>query len=133
VLLPKIQEAVKETSGQKHHVAGDTERILFIEDEELLLDWGQSVLKKLGYDVTALSDPQQALVTFSLHPMRFDCIVTDHAMPHISSAQLTAKFLKIKKDIPIILCTWQAEKFHQSTSTNINFGFIHPIYHEFSV
>ena len=109
VFLPKVQaEALKEeTDGVQ--IAGGTERILFIDDEEMLTAWGQATLKRLGYAATAVTDSKEALNIFSSDPSRFDLIITDHTMPGITGVQIAREFLKIRPDIPIIICTGHSE------------------------
>ena len=54
VFLPKVQaEALKEETDRTQ-ISRGTERILFIDDEEMLVEWGRATLERLGYKVTAL-------------------------------------------------------------------------------
>ncbi|OPY65870.1 MAG: Transcriptional regulatory protein QseF [Syntrophorhabdaceae bacterium PtaU1.Bin034] len=46
-----------------------------------------------------------ALREFSRDPARFDLVITDHAMPHMSGLTLTRRLLDVRPDIPVILCT----------------------------
>ncbi len=109
VFLPKIQaEALKEQSGTAQASTG-AERILFIDDEELIVEWGQATLERLGYTVTAVTDSKEALTIFSADPSRFDLIITDHTMPGITGLQFSKELLKTRPNIPIILCTGHSE------------------------
>ncbi|HEX2965020.1 MAG TPA: PAS domain-containing protein [Syntrophorhabdaceae bacterium] len=119
VLLPKAGCATEQKPTEKQDIEGGTERVLYIEDEELLLEWGRSVFQRLGYKVTACADPQDALREFSLDPMSFDCIVTDYAMPSMSGAQLAVKLLEIRRDVPIILCTGHADNLSSKEAHEI--------------
>jgi len=38
-------------------------------------------------------------------PYDFDLVVTDQTMPHLTGTDLAAELVKVKPDIPIILCT----------------------------
>ena len=61
VFLPKVQdEALKEETNAVQ-VSGGTERILFIDDEEMLTEWGHATLERLGYTVTAVNNSKEAL------------------------------------------------------------------------
>ena len=109
VFLPKVQaEALKE-EAHTAQISGGTERILFIDDEEMLVEWGQATLERLGYTVTAVTDSKEALNTFSSDPSRFDLVITDHTMPGMTGVQIARELLKIRPDIPIILCTGHSE------------------------
>ena len=67
--------------------------------------WGQGTLERLGYRVTATTDPAEALKMFASEPSRFDLVITDQAMPSMSGMLLANKLLKIQPELPIILCT----------------------------
>ncbi len=95
--LPKI-EAVKTIPIGK-------ERILFIDDEELLTEMGKDMLERLGYHVTIVNSSLAALETFQKDPAQFDVVITDQTMPGMTGADLARRMLQIRPDIPIILCT----------------------------
>ncbi len=48
-------------------------------------------------------------MTFSADPAQFDLVVADQTMPGLTGMQLARKLLKIRSDIPIILCTGHSE------------------------
>ena len=86
------------------HEAWD-EHILFIDDEDTLIEIGVEQLKKLGYRITAFSESQLALNAFKARPMDFDLVISDIKMPVLSGIELAEEFLKIRQNIPMILCT----------------------------
>jgi PAS domain S-box-containing protein len=86
-----------------------TEHILIIDDEELLVEWGQASLERLGYSVTALTDSMEALKLFSVDPSRFDLVITDQTMPNLTGLHLARKLMAIRTNIPIILCTGHSD------------------------
>jgi CheY-like chemotaxis protein/anti-sigma regulatory factor (Ser/Thr protein kinase) len=105
LLFPKI-----ETSGSNEHLSttaipGGKERILFVDDEEMLVHLGQRVLENLGYAVTAASNGMEALELFREQPGIFDLLITDQTMPKMTGANLAREVLRIRPDIPVILCT----------------------------
>ena len=81
------------------------ERILFIDDEEILAELGKTMLERLGYEVTVQTSSLNALATFRRHPDRFDVVITDQTMPGVNGMELAKQMLSIQPDIPIILCT----------------------------
>jgi len=106
VLLPRLDSAVKlfadETYGA---VPGGHERILFLDDEDDLVYVGQKMLEYLGYEVVSGTSGLGALDVFRAQPDRFDLVITDQTMPHLTGDQLAGKLLECRPDIPIILCT----------------------------
>ena len=82
-----------------------TERILFVDDEEALVDLARRMLETLGYHVTTHTGSVAALEAFRGHPDEFDLVITDMTMPKMTGAELAPRLLEIRPDIPIILCT----------------------------
>jgi CheY-like chemotaxis protein len=82
-----------------------TERILFVDDEEPLTKIGKRLLESIGYDVVTRTSGIEALELFRSVPERFDVVITDMTMPNLTGDMLAEQLLKIKPDIPIILCT----------------------------
>jgi len=109
VLLPKAKIEAKEEGLSLTRTPGGKERILFVDDEEMIVEWGRTVLERLGYAVTSTTDSGEALRTFSVDPSFFDLVVTDQAMPSMSGAEFASALLLVRDDIPIILCTGHSE------------------------
>jgi len=89
-------------SVQRHQ---GKERILFVDDEEMVVGLAQEFLKMLDYTVTAFTDSTEALDVFSSDPSRFDLVITDQNMPKLTGLNLAQNLLKVRSNIPIILCT----------------------------
>lgn len=88
---------------------GGTERILLVDDEEMLLDMGEENLTLLGYRVTTRSSGPDALEVFRKSPDHFDLVITDMTMPCMTGDLLTEALREIRPDIPVILCTGFAD------------------------
>ncbi len=86
-------------------IARGNERILFIDDEELLCHLGQELLVSLGYQVTTKNSSSDALELFRKAPDDYDLVITDQIMPVLTGSNLSKKILQIRTDIPIILCS----------------------------
>lgn len=82
---------------------GRGEHVLFVDDEEAIVDIGVRMLERLGYHVTAASDPARALGMFQLRPRDFDAVVTDLAMPGMSGLDLARHVLAVRPDVPVLL------------------------------
>jgi PAS domain S-box-containing protein len=109
VTLPKVKSVEKEGHLPVVRVPGGKERILFVDDEEMLVEWGQNVLQRLGYTVTGTTDSTAAFTAFSADPARFDLVITDQTMSRMAGIELARMLLAVRPDIPIILCTGHSE------------------------
>jgi CheY-like chemotaxis protein len=103
VFLPIARTDEKLEGSEAQVTPKGTERILFVDDEEMLTEWGQAALERQGYSVTALTDSTEALKLFSSDPSRFDLVITDQTMPKLTGLNLARKLLTIRNNIPIIL------------------------------
>ena len=70
---------------------------------------GQIMLKRLGYEVDIRTSSRDALDAFQANPRKYDLVITDYTMPGMTGMALSEELLKIRPDIPIILCTGYSE------------------------
>ena len=105
ILLPAAGEARVPAPPVAQQPPGGDERILFVDDEESLVRTGTTMLQRLGYRVTGMTDSRQALAAFLAAPDDFDLIVTDHTMPGLTGAELAERLLAVRPRLPILLCT----------------------------
>jgi nitrogen-specific signal transduction histidine kinase/ActR/RegA family two-component response regulator len=111
VYLPVIKEQ-KETSKVETDTPiqkGD-ERILLVDDQDIIVQIEKQMLERLGYHVTARASSTDALETFQMQPDKFDLVITDLTMPNMTGDKLAQKLMAIRPDIPVILCTGFSEK-----------------------
>ena len=83
---------------------------LFVDDEKSLTDLGKMILERLGYEVETRTSSLEALELFRTTPGYFDLVITDMTMPHLTGDRLSAELLRIRPDLPIILCTGFSHK-----------------------
>ena len=95
------------------------ERILFVDDEFTIAKMGSKVLTRLGYAVTTRTSSIEALELFREKPDAFDLVITDMTMPNLTGDKLAIEMMKIRRDIPIILCTGYSKKISDETASGI--------------
>ena len=88
-----------------HQTPTGKEHILLVDDEEMLAEMGQTMLERLGYEVTVRTSSLEALSAFQNQPDRFDAVITDQTMPGMTGLDLARRMLQIRPGVPIILCT----------------------------
>ena len=87
-----------------HHAAWD---ILAVDDDELVLSSTVETLKDMGHRVQSARSALEALNR--LAEQRFDMMISDHAMPHMTGAQLAASVRERWPDMPVILVSGDAQ------------------------
>jgi signal transduction histidine kinase/ActR/RegA family two-component response regulator len=103
--LPQTDVTASGESHAQESIAPGAGRVLFVDDEEVLAHLGQAMLVRLGYDAVVSTSGLEALEVFRPTPQRFDVVITDQTMPHMTGEQLAKELRCIRPDIPIILCT----------------------------
>lgn len=89
--------------------AGETKRVLVVDDEESILTSLQRVFRVIGYEAVMCPGSREALELFTASPDTFDLVVTDQTMPFMTGVELSRELLRIRPDVPIILCTGYSE------------------------
>ena len=71
---------------------------------------GKQILERLGYEVVTRTSSIEALELFRKKPDQFDLVITDMTMPKMTGDKLAQEIMKVRPDIPIILCTGYSER-----------------------
>jgi len=105
IFLACLDEKSTTADSQSKPLSTGTEQVLFLDDDKVLVDIGEQMLQKLGYKVESRTSPYEALEVFRANPEKFDMVITDMTMPQMSGDTFAQEILKIRSDVPIILCT----------------------------
>ncbi len=105
VYLPTIPSMAGDGLGEQGSIPLGKETILFVDDEETIVRLGKELLSQLGYRVEVQTSSLEALTVFRQDPERFDLVITDQTMPGLTGEALSRELLRIRPELPIILCT----------------------------
>ncbi|MDH5295571.1 MAG: response regulator [Nitrospirota bacterium] len=105
VYLPTVPAPVLDRFVDQGPIPIGKETILFVDDEETIVHLGKELLMQLGYTVEIHTSSVEALNVFRKDPHRFDLVITDQTMPTLTGEALSRELLRIRPDLPIILCT----------------------------
>lgn len=131
VLLPSARDvgyvSTEPDYSMIHHGSG--ERLLFVDDEQLIVDLGEKMLQRLGYKVDVRTSSIEALKAFEAKPQAYDLVLTDMTMPNMTGDKLAEELKKIRPGIPIILCTGFSERIskEKARAMGINAFLLKPI------
>ena len=95
------------------------ERILFVDDEQILAELGKELLESVGYKVVTETNSLQAMETFRADPYRFDLVITDMTMPGLRGEELARQIIALRPDMPIILCTGYSDLIDEKLAREI--------------
>jgi PAS domain S-box-containing protein len=116
IYLPMSQRAKLAPIDESELLPRGSECILLVDDEVAIAKMGRQMLTGLGYTVTTRSSGLEALELFKAKPMAFDLVITDMTMPNLTGDILAAELMKIRADIPIILCTGYSNKISEEVA-----------------
>jgi len=109
ICLPKYTEPLCHKNSEGEASPKGNERILFIDDEEMLVQMAHDMLSQLGYQVTVRTSAVEAFELFTAAPRSFDLIITDQTMPNMTGIEFAQKVLALQPEIPIVLLTGYSE------------------------
>jgi len=103
IYLPAENKIARESNVDSTNLNG-TQTILMVDDEDLLLTMGQTVLSAFGYKVLTANSGQKALEIFSQSKSSIDLVITDLVMPSMSGRELVEHIQRLAPHTRII-CT----------------------------
>jgi len=107
VRAPVAQVAVNDPSGATAAPSG-SKTILVVDDDPLVLSTTVEMLCFAGYDAAGVASAKQALSLLGASP-GISVVVTDHAMPGMTGAELAAQLAKTHPNMHVILASGYAE------------------------
>jgi PAS domain S-box-containing protein len=110
ILLPRAlgtPEAGKEEAPVPYPKG--SERVLFVDDEDIQVRAMGRLLEHLGYRVTGMTDSREALEILRRDPDAFDLVILDQTMPNLPGTEVARETMALRPDLPIILCTGYSE------------------------
>jgi two-component system, cell cycle sensor histidine kinase and response regulator CckA len=103
VYLPAEKRLVRDNGVTSDDLSG-TQTILMVDDEDLLLTMGKTILSTYGYRVLTANGGQQALDILSQKDTAVELVITDLVMPAMSGRELVEHIRRLSPQTRII-CT----------------------------
>jgi signal transduction histidine kinase/ActR/RegA family two-component response regulator len=113
VFLPKGLPAAKAdvppevdslaNSEENQSEPGRAKHVLIVDDDRDVGRLAARILETFRYEVTALTDPTEAVNLVRKRPTKFDLVLTDLLMPELSGPELARALKKIRPDLPLVL------------------------------
>jgi len=112
LLLPRGEAVAAPAPQPVAQAAGEGghERILLVDDNEMVRMMALEVLEDAGYEVVECPEATSALQQLALG--RFDLLVTDVGLPGMSGRELADRVRDHQADLPVLFITGYAERAH---------------------
>ncbi|MFK5926398.1 MAG: PAS domain S-box protein [Desulfuromusa sp.] len=108
--FPIVEKTATTPTPRDKSMPKGTEKILFVDDDEMLAKLGKLTLSEMGYQVVTMTESTEALKLFAANPDHFDLVITDQTMPELCGKDLIQELKKIRPDLRTILCTGFSSK-----------------------
>ncbi len=105
VYLPQVQQQAEAVVEAAEPIPRGSGTVLVVDDEAVICQMQQQVLRSLGYEVVLCSGGVQALESFQQDGARIDLVLTDMTMPGMNGAELARRIKQLSPATPVILCT----------------------------
>jgi len=119
IYLPITGKHQEHRPYQPKEIPAGTERILFVDDEVPIAKMGGQSLESLGYTVSIRTSSIEALALFRTKPNDFNLVITDMTMPNMTGDDLAIELMKIRPDIPVIICTGYSKKISDESASEM--------------
>ena len=97
------------------------EKILIVDDEKSMCQFLSIMLRKEGYQITAVNNGKKALE--NIGSAKFDLVITDIKMAGMDGIEVLSEIKKIDQSVPVIIMTAYAS---QKTAIDaVNHGAFH--------
>lgn len=103
IYLPASGKAVPTPKKASEKFVEGQETVLLVDDEDMIIDVGTRMLRKLGYQVFTARDGKEAITIFKKHQDKIDLIVLDMIMPQMGGGETFDRIKKIKPDVKVLL------------------------------
>ena len=116
IFLPRVDDHGRNgtaAAAPGREIAGGRERIMFVDDEELIVNMSRQMLSRFGYTVLSFTSSREAVAHFMKHGREIDLVITDLTMPEMSGVELARRMMDIRPDLPVILCTGYSEEMNR--------------------
>jgi nitrogen-specific signal transduction histidine kinase/CheY-like chemotaxis protein len=108
IYLPITDKTAAESFLSKPTVSKGKETILLVDDEDMIIDVGQALIKKLGYRVTTAKSGSEAVEILKRIGLEIDLVILDMIMPKMDGGKTFDQLRLICPEIPVILSSGYA-------------------------
>ena len=105
IYLPASEkEAIEEKKPAGSTLRG-TETVLFVDDEDMIIEVAGELFEQLGYKVLTAGSGREAIETYEKNKEKIDIVLLDMIMPDMSGGETYDKLKEINPDIKVLLAS----------------------------
>ena len=105
IYLPASEKEVIEEKKPAGETVSGTETVLFVDDEDMIIELAEELFEGLGYKVLTAGSGREAIETYEKNKERIDMVLLDMVMPDMGGDETYDKLKKINPDIKVLLAS----------------------------
>jgi len=103
IYLPVSDKEVVNEKSMDETVVEGSETVLLVDDEEMILDVGEQLLLKLGYQVLPAKSGKEAVELYEQYQKNISIVILDMIMPHMGGGETYDKLKDINPGVKTLL------------------------------
>jgi CheY-like chemotaxis protein len=100
--------------------AGGFPTVLLLDDDDDFVEMAAVGMSRLGYSVTAFTDPEEAQAAFLASPHSFQVVISDVYMENLSGFDLAKSIRTVCSSTRIVLISGLVEKVNEAEIDGLN-------------
>ncbi|MBW1753218.1 MAG: response regulator [Deltaproteobacteria bacterium] len=104
LFFPSSSEVFAEKE-EKFDIHTEPESILFIDDEDMILDTGEKMLRILGYNVLTARGGKEGLKIYKSYREKIDLVILDMVMPDMNGEEVYSRLKDINQNVKILIAS----------------------------
>ena len=105
IFFPASEKKIIKDKERPSEIMKGTETILLVDDEDIIIDVGTELLKKMGYAVLGAKSGRESIETYEANQETIDMIILDMIMPEMDGGETYDKLREINPDIKVLLAS----------------------------
>ncbi|MBW1847360.1 MAG: PAS domain S-box protein [Deltaproteobacteria bacterium] len=103
IYLPVTDKKVIEDIKPKDRIEKGTQTILFIDDEQRVMEAGKDMLEFLGYQVITAASGKEAIEAYRKKNKMIDLVILDMILPEMDGSEIYGKLKDINSNVKVLL------------------------------
>ncbi len=103
IFLPRSEKDVQEKIASPATLSLGTESILLVDDEEMIIEVGQEILREMGYNVYLARTGREAVEVYKNNKQEIDMVILDMIMPDMGGGETYDKIKEIHPEVKVLL------------------------------
>ena len=103
IYLPATEKSILVKDDFAEEISTGTETLLLIDDEEMIIDVGGQMLKKMGYKIFLAMNGKEALAVYKKNQDKIDMVILDMIMPDMGGGEVFDRLKEMNPGIKVLL------------------------------